>query len=176
MPVLCRLSYSSGWVKLVPMIEASRRRRHALLMLVLVLAAAACTEEPGSGAGLAEGTLVIETDEGPLEIPVEIAETREEQARGVMGRDGLPEGGGMVFSNPEPAQFGFTMDGVTFPLSLAVWGPEGRILAILDMEPCPEGGCPGYDPGAAWTGAVEVNQGFFEENGVEVGDPVRLES
>jgi uncharacterized protein len=156
------------------MIEAIRGRRHAVAVLGVALAAWACTDRDSEG-GLAEGTLVVETAEGRVEIPVEIAETPEEQARGVMGREGLPEGGGMVFSNPEPAQVGFTMDNVTFPLSLAVWGPEGRILAILDMEPCPEGGCPGYDPGVAWTGAVEVNQGFFEELGVEVGDPIRLE-
>jgi uncharacterized membrane protein (UPF0127 family) len=156
------------------MIEASRRPRHALLALAAAVVAAACMEEPDADSGLAEGTLVIETDRGPVEVSVEIAQTPEEQARGVIGRDGLPEGGGMVFSNPESQQVGFTMDGVTFPLSLAVWGPQERILSIIDMEPCPEGGCPGYDPGAAWTGAVEVNQGFFEEQGVEIGDPVRL--
>jgi uncharacterized membrane protein (UPF0127 family) len=158
----------------MPMIEAIRGRRHALVVLLVVLAAGACTDR-GSEGDLAEGTLIVQTSEGRVEIPVEIAETPEEQARGVMGREGLPEGGGMVFSNPEPAQVGFTMDGVTFPLSLAVWGPEGRILAILDMEPCPEGGCPGYDPGVPWTGAVEVNQGFFDEKGVEVGDRVHLQ-
>jgi uncharacterized membrane protein (UPF0127 family) len=157
------------------MIEASRRPRHALLVLVIALTAGACAEEPASDAGLAEGTLVVETDDGPVEIAVEIAETPEEQAQGVIGRDGLPEDGGMVFSNPEPTPVGFTMDGVTFPLSLAVWGPKGRILSIIDMEPCPEGGCPGYDPGAPWTGAVEVNQGYFEEYGVAVGDRVQLE-
>jgi uncharacterized protein len=174
MPVLCRLSYSSGWVRLAPMIEASRRPRHALLALVIAVTAAACTEEPTSGGGLARGTLIIETDAGPVEVAVEIAETPEEQARGVIGRDGLPENGGMIFSNPEPQAVGFTMDGVTFPLSLAVWGPERRILSIIDMEPCPQGDCPGYDPGAAWTGAVEVNRGFFDRHGVEVGDRVRL--
>jgi uncharacterized membrane protein (UPF0127 family) len=173
MPVLCRLSYSSGWVRLAPMIEASRRPRHALLALVIAVSAA-CAGESSSDGGLAKGTLVIETDRGAVELAVEIAESPEEQARGVMGREGLPENGGMIFSNPEPLPVGFTMDGVSFPLSLAVWGPQGRILSIIDMEPCPQGGCPGYDPGAAWTGAVEVNQGFFEENGVEVGDRVRL--
>jgi uncharacterized membrane protein (UPF0127 family) len=160
------------------MIEAIRGPRHAALALVCIVAVGACTtriEEPAPGSGLAQGTLVIETDGGPVEVAVEIAETTEEQSRGLMGRESLPEDGGMVFSNAEPAQVGFTMDNVTIPLSLGVWGPEGRILAILDMDPCPQGGCPGYDPGVAWTGAVEVNQGFFDESGVQVGDPVHLE-
>jgi uncharacterized protein len=156
------------------MIEAIRGRRHAIVALASLVALGACAQEPTSGGGLARGTLIIETDGGPVEVAVEITETPEEQARGVIGRDGLPENGGMIFSNPEPQAVGFTMEGVTFPLSLAVWGPERRILSIIDMEPCPEGDCPGYDPGAAWTGAVEVNQGFFEEHGVEVGDRVHL--
>jgi uncharacterized protein len=160
---------------LLHMIETFRRPRHAMLAMACVVAVG-CAGETPTDSGLAEGTLVIETDHGPVEIAVEIAETPEEQARGVMGREGLPEEGGMVFSNPQPAQVAFTMESVTFPLSLAVWGPEGRILAILDMEPCPEGGCPGYDPGVPWTGAVEVNQGFFEGQGIEVGDRVRLEN
>jgi uncharacterized membrane protein (UPF0127 family) len=157
------------------MIEAIRGRRHVAIALTCALALGACTEDSPAEEGLARGTLIIHTDRGPVEVAVEIAETREEQSRGVIGRDGLPENGGMVFSNPEPAEVAFTMDGVTFPLSLAVWGPERRILSIIDLDACPQGGCPSYDPGAAWTGAVEVNQGFFDEHGVEVGDRVRLE-
>ena len=31
-----------------------------------------------------------------------------------------------------------------------------------------------YDPGTEFEGALEVNQGFFDEHGVEVGDRVEL--
>ena len=48
-------------------------------------------------------------------------------------------------------------------------------VAIEDMEPCTGGVCPTYGPHGLTVGAVEVNQGFFEEHGVEVGDRVRLE-
>jgi uncharacterized membrane protein (UPF0127 family) len=42
------------------------------------------------------------------------------------------------------------------------------------MEPCTEDPCPSYSPDGEWIGAVEVNRGFFGENGVEVGDRVEL--
>jgi hypothetical protein len=54
------------------------------------------------------------------------------------------------------------MNEVTVPLSLAVWDPEVRLPPILDMMLCPKGVGPGYALVVAWTGTVEVNQGFFE--------------
>jgi uncharacterized membrane protein (UPF0127 family) len=67
------------------------------------------------------------------------------------------------------------MKDTLIPLSIAFWDREGRIFRILDMEPCREETCRLYEPGGLWWGAVEVNQGFFEDRGVEVGDRVRLE-
>jgi uncharacterized membrane protein (UPF0127 family) len=54
-------------------------------------------------------------------------------------------------------------------------GARTTIGAILDMEPCRKDPCTIYDPGIAWIGALEVNQGFFDRTGVSEGDPVRLE-
>ena len=92
-----------------------------------------------------------------------------------MGVEELGERQGMVFLHGEPDEGAFTMRETLIPLSLGVWGPEGRLRAILDMVPCRAEPCPTYDPGVAWVGAVEVNLGLFERNGIGVGDPVRLE-
>src|SRR5919106_257115 len=92
--------------------------------------------------------LTIETAGGEVELNVEIADTTQE-------------------SN-------FWMKDTLIPLSLAVWGKGGTIEAILDMEPCQADPCTIYTPGVPWVGAVEVNQGFFGEHGVKVGDQVRL--
>jgi uncharacterized membrane protein (UPF0127 family) len=81
----------------------------------------------------------------------------------------------MAFLQAWPVQQPFWMKDTLIPLSVAFWDQDGRIRAILDMEPCPAEPCPLYDPGVSWIGAVEVNQGFFEERGVEIGDRVRLE-
>jgi uncharacterized membrane protein (UPF0127 family) len=157
-----------------------RRTRRAFVFLALILASACGDGGTGQRQGEEEplfsrGTLVIETDGGSVVLDVEIAETRRARATGLMGRESLPEDAGMVFLERQPVRLSFWMKDTLIPLSIAFWGEENEILAILDMEPCRADPCPTHDPGVAWTGAVEVNQGFFTRNGVEVGDEVTLE-
>jgi uncharacterized protein len=171
MAVLCRLSYSSGMGETGIMIEASRRLRPMLAAALLFLAA--CGGD--SGGGQQGPTLVIETDGSEVEVAVEVADTDRERAQGLMGREELPDDAGMVFLVEEPIPSGFWMKGTLIPLSIAFWGPEERIFRILDMDPCRASPCTVYDPRGEWVGALEVNQGFFREHGVEVGDAVRLE-
>jgi len=122
--------------------------------------------------GLPGGTLVIG---GDVEVEVSIAETPEARSRGLMGVARMDPDVGMVFLQEEPARIHFWMKDTLIPLSIAFWGPDRRIATILDMELCRTNPCPTYDPEVDWVGALEVNQGFFEEHGVEEGDAVRLE-
>jgi uncharacterized protein len=172
MAVLCRLSYSSA---ADAMIEAVPMRRPVIAALATVIFLAACAGQTHPQSGLPVGHLVIQTGTGESRVNVEIAATLEAKVKGLMGRRTMPADAGMVFLRAEPRPGTFWMKDTLIPLSLAVWGTDGRIGAILDMEPCRQDSCPTYDPGVPWAGAVEVNQGFFEEHGVEVGDHVRLE-
>ena len=172
MAVLCRLSYSSDDRK--PMIRAPRPARRALIVLVVALVAA-CGQSTGALEGHERGTLRIEGADGEVALDVAIADTSLARARGLMGVKELGEREGMVFLHDEPTDGAFTMRDTLIPLSLGVWGPDRRLLAILDMVPCRAEPCPNYEPGMAWVGAVEVNLGFFDRNGIAVGDPVRLE-
>jgi hypothetical protein len=162
------------------MIEAVLMGRPAIAVLASMIALGACSPaatpsdaspEPEFG----DASLVIQTDSGEVRVRVEVADSPEERARGLMSREELPPDGGMVFLEEEATWGGFWMKDTLIPLSLAVWGPDGGIRSILDMEPCRENLCPTYDPEVSWVGAVEVNQGFFDLHGVELGDRVRLE-
>jgi hypothetical protein len=150
------------------MIEALRRIGTTWLV-VLPLLVASCAKE-ASGP-----RLIIETANGAVELTVEIADSPEEQQRGLMNRKELAPNAGMLFVHNTPTESNFWMKNTLIPLSLAVWGKGGTIAAILDMEPCTTDSCEIYSPGVPWVGALEVNQGFFAENGVKVGDQVRLE-
>ena len=181
MAVLCRLSYSSGDRA---MIRVMRRMRPAIVLLLLLAGAcggdgappeAATPATSPSGVTFPAGTLIITTDEGEVRVNVGIAETEEARQQGLMNVRRLAADRGMVFIHEEPTDGGFWMKNTLIPLSLAVWDEQGRIGAILDMEPCRKDPCPVYDPGVTWIGALEVNQGFFADHGVEVGDTVRLE-
>jgi len=145
-----------------------------MAMAITLMALAAC--RPATPVeGLPRGTLSIEGNSGPVQVDVSIAETRETKARGLMGVEEMDPDTGMVFLQDEPARISFWMKDTLIPLSIAFWGPDQRIATILDMEPCRTSTCPTYDPEIEWVGALEVNQGFFAEHGIEEGAPVRLE-
>lgn len=156
------------------MIDAPRRVRLAWAVVVALLLSSCAGTQPAEPPGPPRGVLTISGNGSTVRIRVEIAETTEAKLRGLMGRTSLPEDSGMVFLEEEPVISGFWMKDTLIPLSIAFWDEEGRIFRILDMEPCLEDTCRTYQPGGPWVGALEVNQGFFEEHGVEVGDRVAL--
>jgi uncharacterized protein len=149
-------------------------RTLATLAIAAVLAACAgatsgrAAVAPSESPGEAEVTLVG-PDEREVEVPVEVAADPQSRRRGLMGRDDLPDGSGMVFLFPAPTGGPFWMKDTRIPLSIAFYGDDGAILRILDMEPCAADPCPLYDPGVTYRGALEVEQGLFGELGVVPG-------
>ena len=84
----------------------------------------------------------------------------------------MPADEGMLFVFFENANSAFTMRNTLIPLSIAFFDFDGKILKILDMEPCEAEPCPAYDPEITYRGALEVNQGAFDEWGVREGSVV----
>jgi len=153
-----------------------------LLRIILLLAAVGCAS-PGPDAspsptqphsGLPTGTLTVRTGAAAITLHVEIAETGQDRATGLMNRTTLAPDEGMVFLYDQPNEGSFWMKDTLIPLSIAFWDAGGGIAAILDMEPCEADPCRLYDPEVTYVGAVEVNQGWFEDHGVNVGDTVEL--
>lgn len=117
-------------------------------------------------------TLAITSFDGTrTEVQVEIADDRVEQQRGLMERTELAEDAGMlfVFDREEPRSF--WMRNTLIPLSIAYIASDGRIVDIQDMQPLDETSHPSVEPAQY---ALEVNQGFFAERGIEVGNEVEI--
>jgi len=146
----------------------------AIPLLLCVLCAACSGGDDAPPAPDAEAAVVIRTADGPVELNVELADTTEERATGLMGRESIGPHDGMAFTFEEPTDGSFWMKNTLIPLSIAFWDEGGRIVGILDMEPCADDPCPTYGPGVPYVGALEVEQGAFEEHGVEVGDRLEL--
>jgi uncharacterized protein len=127
-----------------------------------------------SGPVFEQATAVIETNEGAVRLDVEVAKTDEQRHFGLMFRAALPAESGMVFLYDWDQTGDFWMKNTLIPLSIAFYDARGRILRMLDMEPCSADPCPLYDAGVAYRGALEVNQGAFRRWGVEEGDRVVL--
>ena len=128
---------------------------------------AGCGGDDGSRAA-------IETDAGDVVVQVEVADTEAERERGLMGRRDLPADSGMAFVFPADTTTSFWMKDTLIPLSIAFYDNAGRIVRILDMQPCRADPCPLYDPRGAYRGALEVNLGAFRRWGVQVGDRLRV--
>ena len=134
----------------------------AVLMLVSLVVSASC-----------EG-VNDESDLHPLSVGehtfyVEIAETPEDRARGLMHRDSLPDDHGMLFVFDRDQQLSFWMKDTSIPLSIAYIARDGTIREIHDMEPF------SLEPVRSTRSvryALEVNRGAFEAAGIHVGDRV----
>jgi uncharacterized protein len=63
------------------------------------------------------------------------------------------------------------MKNTLIPLSIAYIDAEGRIVDIQDMQPLDETTHPSAELAQY---ALEVNQGFFAQRGIQVGNQVEL--
>lgn len=132
--------------------------------------------EPSEPFTTAELTLVSPDGEA-TGVAAYVAAEPEQRQRGLMDREELREDAGMVFLFPGVATSSFYMYSTLIPLSIAFFDADGRVVSVLDMEPCESedpSECELYDPGAEYSGALEVNLGFFDELGVEEGWTVQL--
>lgn len=125
------------------------------------------------------GTVFIETEADTFQVSVEIAETPNQRAIGLMERVALPEDEGMIFLSYEEqdSTAGFYMFRTRIPLDIAFLDRDGRIVGVRTMEPCASpiaNYCGTYNPGASYWGALELNSGYLAERGIGVGDRVTL--
>lgn len=130
--------------------------------------------KPSEPFGLTAVTLRAPKDGVALSVPVYDAHTPDTRRRGLMGRKRLPPRTGMVFRFPEDRTGGFWMKDTLIPLSIAYFDRSGVVVAVRDMKPCRQDPCPSYRPDARYRGALEVNQGYLAEVGVEKGWRVEL--
>jgi len=104
-------------------------------------------------------------------VMAEVARSDAERARGLMEREELPEGRGMLFVFPDVAVRSFWMQNTYIPLDIAFLDSEGLIVDIQPMEPLDETFTESRAPAMF---ALEVPQGWFAGRGIEVGRRAEL--
>jgi uncharacterized membrane protein (UPF0127 family) len=105
-------------------------------------------------------------DVGGHRIRVEVADDGARRSQGLMNRDYLAPDEGMLFVYPEERMRSFWMKNTRIPLSIAYLSASGEIVSIHDMKPMSLRGTPSAGPAMY---ALEMNQGWFQAKGVEVG-------
>jgi uncharacterized protein len=155
----------------VAVIKFTRTLGFALAALVL-----GCAKPndaaPASARARAEiETLFVDTAAGPVRISVEIADDEAERNRGLMFRETLADGSGMLFDFPEPEHASFWMRNTPLSLDIIFIGTDGRILNIAEYT-TPYSDEPVSAVGLT-RGVLELRGGQARALGIRAGDRVR---
>ena len=135
--------------------------RRLLLLIILSLSS------PSVLADFGKITIVFNDQK----VTLELAETFEQRAQGLMFRNNLCQECGMLFVFEEPRQVGFWMRNTFIPLDIAYLSANGEIRMIAPLVPLSEESV--YSPDSikyAW----EMNRGWFNSKELIVGDKVNI--
>ena len=121
-------------------------------------------------SGLAVIPLTVTSDDERIAFSVEVADTPEAQARGLMFRTELGDNEGMIFPYDGTRAQSFWMKNTPLPLDIIYIGPDRRISNIA-AETEPYSLDPVYSVGPV-LGVLELRGGRAAELGIEPGDLV----
>lgn len=143
------------------------RRAFAAALALLALSGAAQAE----AGGCAPDRLDIRGDWGEARFSVEIADTPQSQAQGLMFRESLPAAHGMLFVYERPGAPAFWMKNTLIPLDMLFVTPEGRVQHVHPMAvPGDLTPIPGGDGVLA---VLEIRGGLAGAIGIGPGDEMR---
>ena len=104
-------------------------------------------------------------------VRAEVADTPETRSEGLMYREAVPDGTGMLFVWDTEGERSIWMQNTYVALDIAFIDRNFRIVDIQQMEPQTTDIHDGARPAMF---ALEVRQGWFAEKGIAVGDRCQL--
>lgn len=107
-------------------------------------------------------------------IRVQLALSDAEITRGLMFRESMDADAGMLFVFPEAGRRSFYMRNTFIPLDVAYFTRDGILREIYPMYPRDETGVPSRRDDIQLV--LEMNQGWFRDNGVKPGARLDLEA
>lgn len=115
-------------------------------------------------------TLTLETSAGPKVVNIEVADTGEEKARGLMFRTSLADTSGMLFPYPQPQELQMWMKNTFIPLDMVFIKSDGTVHRIeVRTEPMSERVIGSKGDVSA---VLELAGGAAERLGLRAGDRV----
>ena len=104
-------------------------------------------------------------------VNLEIADTDDSRARGLMLRKELPPGSGMLFIFPQDGIYSFWMKNTLLPLDMIWLDKDLQVVDIKSFVPvCQSYDCPSYTPVSQARYVLEVNAGFSAFNRINLKD------
>ena len=118
--------------------------------------------------------LMMQTESGPLELDIFIADTAARRQRGLMYATGLPARAAMLFVFDQPTvHSGFWNNNVPIDLHVAFLDEDGRILEFVTLEARSR---EVRRPAQPYRYALEMPAGRYAELGIEVGDQLVIDA
>ncbi|MBK5927067.1 hypothetical protein CCR87_06870 [Rhodobaculum claviforme] len=108
---------------------------------------------------------------GQARFTVELADTPDSQARGLMHRESLPRGAGMLFVYDSPRRVAFWMRNTLIPLDMIFMDATGTVTRI-HHEAIPLDETP-IDGGTGVLKVLEINGGLARRFGITRGSEMR---
>ena len=109
---------------------------------------------------------------GEKTIDAELAVKPSEREKGLMHRDSMPLGKGMLFVFEEPGPQKFWMKNTRIPLDIGYFSPEGRLLEIHAAKPYDLNGVPSRSKNIQFV--LELKLNGFREMGIAIGNKIKL--
>jgi uncharacterized membrane protein (UPF0127 family) len=106
---------------------------------------------------------------------VELADTQEQQALGLMFRESMADDHGMLFRFPGEARRSFWMKNTRIPLDIFYFDADLRLVSVAEnAQPCRSQRCPNYPSEGPAKYVLELNAGKAAALGVRAGDVLEL--
>lgn len=111
---------------------------------------------------------------GAQTVQMQLAVYPAEMERGLMERRDLAPNQGMLFVYAQPQQMSFWMHDTPTPLDIGFFDAAGELLEVYLMQPYDESVIKSRSADVQF--ALEMNQGWFRDQGVQFGDRLDLKA
>jgi uncharacterized membrane protein (UPF0127 family) len=106
---------------------------------------------------------------------LDLAKTPEEQAQGLMFRESLPDGYGMLFLFPDVSVHKFWMKNTMVALDMIWLDAAGKVLFVnADTPPCKADPCPSYGPDGPASAVLEIAGGMAAKEKIVSGSTLKF--
>jgi len=148
-----------------------RRLRASLAAPALALVVGLGLSFPSYAADCRPDRVDLRGSWGQTSFTVEIADDEAERAQGLMFRESIARGAGMLFVYPKPQRAAFWMKNTLIPLDIIFLDETGRVIQIqADAIPGDLTPLPGGDNVFA---VLEINGGLAARYGISIGSEMR---
>lgn len=100
-----------------------------------------------------------------FKVECEVADTPQEIQAGLMHRQALDAGKGMLFVMPAGSTNAFWMKNTKVPLDIMFLDEDYSVVSVVSAEPCVKDPCELYYPAAPYSFVLEVNKGTAAAHG-----------